>query len=54
VAPVPSRRIAASVDSSSSGTMTPLPAASPDSFTTTGRPSDRHQEIAASGSSNTA
>ena len=41
-------RIAAIVSASSSGTVTPLPAASPSSLTTTGRPSVRHHAIAAS------
>ena len=41
-------RIAASVSASSTGTVTPLPAWSPSSLTTTGRPSSRHQARAAS------
>ncbi len=40
--------IAASVSPSESGTVTPLPAARPSSFTTTGRPSSRHQARASS------
>ena len=41
----------ASVSSSSAGTSTPLPAAKPSSFTTTGLPNSRHQAIAPSASS---
>ena len=41
-------RIAAIVSSSVSGTVTPLPAASPSSFTTTGLPNWRYQAMAAS------
>ena len=42
------RAIAASVSASSAGTVTPLPAASPSSLTTTGRPSARHHASAPS------
>ena len=38
--------MAAMVAASSSGTMTPLPAARPSSFTTTGLPNSRHQATA--------
>ena len=38
----PAARMAASVSASSTGTVTPLPAASPSSLTTTGRPRSRH------------